>query len=71
MASSSRSGNALKNTGMFTAARRLRDVCGEWESLIACTKASRLCATREGGDELASENMENEVRGGGARMGEE
>jgi hypothetical protein len=49
MASSSRSGNALKNFATFTAASHLRDA---WEECkIACCKASLLCL----GDELASE----------------
>lgn len=52
MASSSISGNALKNFAMFTAARRLRDAWGEWESLIAWTNASLLCA----GNEVALEH---------------
>src|SRR6266853_5237805 len=60
MASSSRSGNALKNFATFTAARRLRGAWGEWESLMAWTNASLLCAR----DELAS-GSEDRVSGVG------
>ena len=62
MASSSRSGNALKNFATFTAAKRLRGAWGEWESLMAWTNASLLCA----GDELAS-GSEDRVSGGGGK----
>jgi hypothetical protein len=60
MASSSRSGNALKNFATFTAASHLRDAWEECESLIACCNASLLCV----GDELVSEHKHEMGCGG-------